>query len=208
MINGIAIRPPEKPGFPSHVQWSGIGGGALLSLPECEWVIERGNKLALELASIGTPTVRQVCPETRCVESQAFDAPDASWLYDRLAQRVAAANRDYFDFDLTGLIEPLQFLRYTPAHEELPDGHYTWHVDHGEGAMATRKLSMVINLSPPSEYDGCRLTLFTERGAFESPYIGQGDAILFPSWTVHSVSPITRGTRYALVAWVHGPRLR
>lgn len=205
MINGTAIRPPEKPALPTHVQWS--GAGAMLSQPECEWIIERGARLQLELASIGTPTDRRVCPETRCVETSPFDMPDAGWLYDRIAQRVAAANRDYFDFDLTGLIEPVQFLKYTPAHEDRPDGHYGWHVDHGDGAMATRKLSLVINLSPPT-YTGCRLSLFTERGEFESPYVSQGDAILFPSWTVHRVSAITQGTRYSLVCWIHGPRLR
>lgn len=206
MNNGTAIRPPEKAAFPTHVQWS--AGNALLSPPECEWIIARGNALPLGMASIGTPTDRRVALETRCVEADAFDMPEADWLYERLANRIAAANRDYFEFDLTGLIEPVQFLKYTTAHDEKPDGHYGWHVDFGEGAMATRKLSLVINLSPPSEYAGCRLSLFTERGEFVAPYVGQGDAIVFPSWTVHRVSAIEQGTRYALVAWVHGPRLR
>jgi predicted 2-oxoglutarate/Fe(II)-dependent dioxygenase YbiX len=31
---------------------------------------------------------------------------------------------------------------------------------------------------------------------------------MFPSWTPHCVSNITRGTRYALVAWVHGTPFR
>jgi PKHD-type hydroxylase len=31
---------------------------------------------------------------------------------------------------------------------------------------------------------------------------------LFPSWSLHRVTPVTKGTRYSLVAWVSGPRFR
>lgn len=47
----------------------------------------------------------------------------------------------------------------------------------------------------------------TER-EWEAPYIGQGEAICFPSWTPHRVTPIEWGVRHALAVWVHGPQFR
>ena len=32
----------------------------------------------------------------------------------------------------------------------------------------------------------------------------QGDLILFPSYTLHEVKPVTKGERNSLVAWVTG----
>jgi PKHD-type hydroxylase len=34
----------------------------------------------------------------------------------------------------------------------------------------------------------------------------RGTVHLFPSYMPHKVTPITRGTRYSLVIWVHGSR--
>jgi PKHD-type hydroxylase len=206
MLNSIAIRPPEKPVFPSHVQWS--GANALLSRAECEWTIAMAERQPLSFASVGTPTVQRTELDTRCVESTVLDTPECDWLYERIATRVQSANAQYFEFDLVGLIEPVQFLKYTVANEEKPDGHYTWHVDFGEGAMSTRKLSMVIQLSPPAAYDGCEFSMMGDRGLQRLDYRGQGDAFVFPSWTPHMVGPITRGVRYALVCWIHGPRFQ
>ena len=201
------IRPPERPAFPTHVQWS--GPNALLSPPECEWLIARGENRQLQFASVGTPTVQRVDLATRCVESGVLDTPDCEWLYERIATRISYANRDYFDFELTGLIEPVQFLKYTAAAgQDRPDGHYSWHVDFGEGSMATRKISVVIQLSPGSAYEGADFTMISANGRETLPYREQGSAFAFPSWTPHMVAPITRGVRYALVCWIHGSRFR
>ncbi len=206
MLNATVIRPPERRAFPSHVQWT--GANTMLSQPECEWIIARGEALRLSQAPVGTPTDSRIEPTTRCVLSANLDTEDCGWLYERLAEKISWSNQEYFDFDLTGLIEPIQFLKYVPASGELPNGHYSWHVDFGDGAMATRKLSIVVQLSPAIAYDGCAFSMISDRGTQVLDYRGQGDAFLFPSWTPHSVAPITRGVRYALVAWIHGPRLR
>jgi PKHD-type hydroxylase len=206
MQNATAIRPPERPAFVSHVQWS--GSNVMLSPPECEWVIQRGEALNPAQAPVGTPTQMRIEPETRCVFSANLDTPECGWLYERLAQKINLANREYYDFDLVGLVEPIQFLKYTTAAGPLPNGHYSWHVDFGEGMMATRKLSVVVQLSPPTAYDGCDFGMMSDRGLARMDYKGQGDAFMFPSWTPHNVGQITRGVRYALVAWVHGPRFR
>ena len=207
MNNKLCFPLAEGPALPAYVQW--MADNALLSQPECEWIIARGEGSGIEAASVGTPTNQRVDEAVRCVKYCAFDTEDSAWLYDRIAQKVILANRDYYQFDLTGLLEPVQFLKYTmPQTPDSQPGHYLWHQDSGAGAMGNRKLSLVIQLSPYFAYEGCRLSWFGEYGQTESPAIGQGEAVMFPSYVPHMVSPITRGVRYALVAWIHGPRFR
>lgn len=201
---GYFIEPPVLTrDFPSHVQWS--AGNSILSPPECDALIARAEKAGFQPAAIGSNEKFRVDPAYRqTLTSMVEFAPDVDWLYRRVTERVAAANREYYGFDLSGLLEPFQLLKYVAAEtEEQQPGHYDWHQDFGSGTMGRRKVSVVINLSDPADYDGCRLTLMSHN-AQEMGYRGKGEGFMFPSWAPHMVSNITRGTRYALVAWVHG----
>jgi PKHD-type hydroxylase len=64
-----------------------------------------------------------------------------------------------------------------------------------------------MQLSDPSEYEGGDLLLHTG----DEPIVinkQKGMLVMFPSYTLHEVTPVTKGERYSLVAWVHGPKLR
>ena len=73
-----------------------------------------------------------------------------------------------------------------------------------------RKLSMTINLNVPGEYEGGNLKFdfgphSTGERYHECTEIRpQGSVIVFPSYTYHQVTPITKGTRYSLVCWFIG----
>lgn len=215
-VNEYPFAPPEHPAFPPFIQWS--SDAPLLSPPECRELIALGNARGLGKGMIGNGANNafRLEPEYRTVLTRALyaGADDVHWLYQRIRRLVSAANRDFFRFDLTGIEEGIQFLRYD-APEALGGqaGHYKWHQDFGGGKSSLRKLSLVVQLSAPEDYEGCRLTFFTDRqyeparGDGQS-VIGQGEAVLFPSWTPHMVTPITRGTRYALAAWICGPQFR
>lgn len=208
MEHPYPIRPAEQTAFPSHVQWS--GSNPLFTPAECESIIRLGESLPLAYATIGNGAnnVAVLNKEYRSVKGAPLwrtKPGDNTWIYERLATRADWANREHYRFDLTGLGEPPQFLKYE-ASDEVP-GHYDWHQDFGGGYSANRKLSVVVNLSDPRDYDGCRLRVQTEK-EWEVPYINQGDAVMFPTWTPHCVTPITRGVRYALALWVHGPQFR
>ena len=185
----------------------------MFSGQECDAIIRAGEKLEQGFATIGNGDngPGTVDLAYRCVKSCSLwrdngDGNDLTWVYDRIATKILLANAEYFRFDLTGLGEAIQFLKYQVKAAVVP-GHYLWHQDFGGGISSNRKISVVVQLSDPGSYDGCRLELMNEK-VWASQYIGKGEAIAFPSWTPHQVTAISRGTRYALAIWVHGPQFR
>lgn len=207
-VNGYFIDPPARPrDYPTHVQWS--GENRLFSAPECDALIALGEELGFVDATIGSPQDQRLDREYRCVEVAMLPyGVKTAWLYDRVSKRVQWANADLWGFDLIGLREPFQLLRYrAPGVEGGPAGKYEWHQDFGAGYMSNRKLSVVSQLSAPDDYEDCRLQLQTHLLETMN-YLERGDGVAFPTWTPHRVTPITRGVRYAMVAWVHGPAFR
>jgi PKHD-type hydroxylase len=127
------------------------------------------------------------------------ETPDIAWFYERLVAICRKLNGDY-QFDLTDFSEPPQYLVY--HHSE--NGHFDWHVDHG--TQPPRKLSLTLQLTEPSRYEGGELQ-FNGGNIVTAPR-ERGAAIAFPSYTVHRVTPVTAGTRKSIVAWITGPSFR
>ena len=73
-----------------------------------------------------------------------------------------------------------------------------------------RKISVTINLTNPLSYEGGNLK-FDFGNHFEGDRFyecvesrQQGSIIVFPSYSYHCVTPVTKGTRYSLVLWCSG----
>lgn len=122
------------------------------------------------------------------------------WIYERLFHVVREINKEFFRFDLTEIIEDIQYTEYTADD----NGHYDWHVDHGPGEHSRRKLSLSVQLTDPSTYEGCDLIFSDDQKAARAI----GSCTVFPSYLRHKVTPITKGVRHSLVLWIHGPPLR
>ena len=120
------------------------------------------------------------------------------WLYEKLKPVIVEANRRFFKMKLTGYTESLQLTEYREGQ------YYDWHMDFGPRAPSIRKLSFVLQLSEPSDYDGGDLEIMNSRDPQPMPR-EQGVIIIFPSFTLHRVSPVTRGIRRSLVGWIGGP---
>jgi PKHD-type hydroxylase len=134
-----------------------------------------------------------------------------SWLYPvdkmefvfrRVTDIVLNLNEKYFKFDLFGLNEGFQFTNY-----EAPSGKYGKHIDRAINT-SVRKLSISIQLTNPEEYEGGELKLYDgeEEGTVMDK--AQGTLILFPSYVLHEVMPITKGERNSLVTWVTGKQFK
>jgi PKHD-type hydroxylase len=124
------------------------------------------------------------------------------WIYDRIWGAAQECNRLFFCVDIAGVEANLQLGRY----DSTDRGFYDWHTDFA-GIRPQRKLSVSIQLSRPEDYDGGDLELLygTQPQKLDKT---RGTFIVFPSFMLHRVTPVTRGTRWSLVAWIAGTRWR
>jgi len=169
---------------------------------ELDWLQQKA-KESTQVAEVGGENGSQVNTKVRRSElNWLYKAPECEWVFEKLAHVASSLNADYFGFDLTGFGEQLQLTNY---HEDR-QGTYTWHQDFGSSG-SSRKLSMVLQLSDPSEYEGGELQIFTGRNP-TSIQKKRGLITVFPAWTLHQVTPVVKGTRQTLVAWISGPAFK
>jgi len=132
------------------------------------------------------------------------DTGDAAWVMDKIVDAVASSNRETFQFDITDFKERLQVA----AYEDTDEGHYDWHSDIGDSPLARqRKLTIVAQLSDGASYEGGSLEISVGGTVHTAPR-DQGSATLFASFMTHRVVPVSRGKRYSLTCWSHGPKFR
>ena len=104
--------------------------------------------------------------------------------------------------------EAIQYTRYDS------DNYYHWHMDQTleMDRPDSRKLSICINLTDPSEFEGGEFWISKSHVVPEKIkpmrldfMRKRGSAIVFPSFVFHKVAPVTKGTRHSLVCWMRGP---
>jgi PKHD-type hydroxylase len=126
-----------------------------------------------------------------------YSCDNLDWAFRRVTDIILDLNNKYFKFDLFGMLEGFQFTNYT-----APGGKYGRHIDSNFN-IPVRKLSISIQLTDPKEYEGGELYLYhDEKGKVMDKE--QGTLIVFPSYTLHEVMPVTKGERNSLVSWVTG----
>lgn len=127
-----------------------------------------------------------------------------SWLYERLMSLAAQANKELWNFDLISAPELIQYTEYYASEE----GHYDWHQDIGPNEGSLRKVSITVQLSESDEYQGGDLEIWTGGSAVHTSERGAGVVVVFPSYLMHRVSKVTKGTRRSFVLWVGGEHYR
>jgi predicted 2-oxoglutarate/Fe(II)-dependent dioxygenase YbiX/peroxiredoxin len=114
---------------------------------------------------------------------------------NRLVQRLLPAVKTYFQFDAT------RMDRYIVAcYDSAVGGHFYRHRDNVNAGAQHRRFAVTINLN--KDYDGCDLQ-FPEFGrkVYRAPV---GGAVTFSCGALHQVTPVTRGRRYAFLAFLYG----
>jgi len=134
--------------------------------------------------------------------SWLYPIDDMEWVFRRVTDIALNLNEQFFKFDLFGINEGFQFTNY-----EAPSGKYGKHIDRAINT-SVRKLSISIQLTNPDEYEGGELLLYDgeEHGTLMDKT--QGTLIMFPSYILHEVTPVTKGTRNSLVTWVTGKQFK
>jgi PKHD-type hydroxylase len=141
-------------------------------------------------------------------KSQIYWIPKTTYwepIYQKIMNLVGQCNKDFYNFDITSLQENLQYTEY----DETYQGRYDWHFDVGGAPLnCGRKLSVSIQLSDPSEYEGGELQFSLDGEGVVVAEKTQGTMVIFPSYMKHRVTPVTKGTRRSLVTWITGPPFR
>ena len=150
--------------------------------------------------------------------------PTNHWLGGFMWHYIQRANRENFLYDLRCIDgESMQYTQYGVGE------FYSWHNDAGiagaykpqtvgnrqdglandfvnENIELVRKLSFVLQLSDPDDYEGGNLQLLDEGGQSYFAPRKRGTVILFDSRTMHRVLPVKSGLRKSIVGWTVGPR--
>jgi len=132
-----------------------------------------------------------------CPQNDSF-----KWVYDKLGDMISEANEVMWKMNITHMREEIQYTEYYGNNE----GGYEWHMDCGQGIQNQRKISVTVQLSDSSEYEGGDLE-FNLGHQLRAPR-GKGNVVIFPSFYLHRVTPVTKGTRKSFVLWVGGEPYR
>jgi len=159
-------------------------------------VLQEHAKQAVNNAVVGEGEYREDVRRTRVVWGS--NNSDSQWFFSKMAHIAASLNSKYYKFSITGFGEMAQFGNYTSSDQ----GTYNWHQDFS--AETSRKLSLILQLSNPNEYEGGNLEIM---GA-QAPKKERGLVIAFPAWTQHRVTPVIKGSRQTVVLWASGEPFR
>ncbi len=170
---------------------------------ELNWLQEQAIKADQRAQVGGDPQGADLAKIRRSQVSWLDKNQDTAWVFNKLGHIASSLNAQYYRFDLTGFGEAIQLTNY--AHSE--QGMYGWHQDYGGRLSPSRKLSLVLQLTDPSQYEGGNLQVLTS-GQPQTVRKQRGLVAAFPSYVLHQVTPVTNGDRQSLVAWVSGPAFR
>ncbi len=128
------------------------------------------------------------------------DSPAARELGQKVL-RALARNPLYFAAALPVRTVPPLFNRYEDSE------HYGFHIDGAVRALPDSAnwlrtdLSATLFLCEPEDYEGGELVVKDTYGEHEVK-LPAGDMILYPSSSLHCVTPVTRGSRVCSFFWV------
>lgn len=198
----------------SNSQWFYFYEGGI-PIHTCEEIIKYGKSMKLQRGEthdddllLDTDEKTNHKKDIRNSKTSWINEP---WIYHLLNPIRNYANNSGWNFNISGQ-EHVQFTEYKPG------GHYNWHHDTVQGdSNINRKLSLIIQLSDPKEYEGGDFE-FNLRGLDGNKedtkvfppieFKKQGSVLIFPSFLWHKVNSITKGTRYSLVMWTLGEQFK
>ena len=204
--SGLPFPPCPECGHVIHsshqAKWSGRAFASMkgfLTPEECK----RLESLAGDLrrGTIGHDNNQNLDNDIRRADIGWIEASEASaWLYERLWSAIPQVNERLFNYDIQWL-EPLQYSVYRADDH----GGYAPHYDWGNDARGIRKLSFSIQLTEDKAYTGGDLVIWA---GHPDPVVADreiGTITVFPSWMLHTVTPVEQGVRKSLVGWFEGP---
>lgn len=171
---------------------------------ECDAIEKRAANYSEASATVGFSDGQRSNLKHRTSTIRWLNVAKEKDIVARIMHFVHASNRTNFGVDIDAPFD-LQFTEYRATNK----GHYDWHQDVWLESPRPydRKLSVVVQLSKPEEYEGGEFEFFGLQNPAEQ-FAPRGSLLVFPSFLQHRVLPVTKGLRHSLVSWVEGPRWR
>jgi PKHD-type hydroxylase len=114
-------------------------------------------------------------------------------------------NQRNFGFEIYSLTSQ-DFVNYN-IYESSVEGKYDWHKDGILGKNYDIKLTVIVNIST-TQYEGGKFELFLNGPVSIDSLDEPGSILIFPSYFIHRVTPVTKGNRETISFWIHGPNFR
>lgn len=211
---GITNNPTERQrSIPQYCYWENA-----FSDEEIESICKLMSSVMTEEASVGgkdqtgnttvpVPTSNPSARKSRV----CFHKPNEnnSFIFERFNYIIDMMNARWYNFDINGY----DLFQYT-EYDSKDQGHYTWHIDLFVGDLPrdnyfeTRKLSVTFLLNEPGkDFEGGEFQFGLE-SSHETVPMKKGSLIMFPSFFLHRITPVTKGIRKSIVIWIEGPKFR
>jgi hypothetical protein len=184
-------------GSEPHLDW--MYSSEKLSVDDCNEII----RVCREFPLMEPSTVEEeLYPKHRLADVRKVQLNSSTnWLFEFLCLVAEESNRQGSNIKLTEISREPQYVEYAPNW-----GQFDWHNDYSHGLPeAPRKLTIIIQLSAPEDYEGGSLQVLGP--TIQNLPTEFGTILTFPSFLMHRVTPVTKGLRRALVAWIAGPRI-
>jgi len=128
------------------------------------------------------------------------ETDDIDFVYKRLRSLVMSINISIWNYNIYDFGEPMKFTEYN----ELDKSSTCVHSDLAQGLTTYRKLTVIAQLSDENSYEGG--DVYVQEGSeLIQTTKKKGSVIVFPSFLMHCVKPVTKGIRNSIVLFVYGP---
>jgi PKHD-type hydroxylase len=169
-------------------------------------IVERCEKFEVIDAVVGSDNPDGEYDESMRISKVRW-ADDDSELKEMIWNYGQESNGAAFGFDIINKFN----IQYTTYHGS-DSGFYDWHRDNvwKKEGYYDRKISLIIQLTDPSEYEGGNFEFEIGGVGTVSPegFKKKGSIIAFPSFMKHRVTEVTKGKRNSIVSWIQGPHFR
>ena len=138
-------------------------------------------------------------PRSTAKKNEQLHEPAAYKQSAELLKQALTRSSEFIDFAFPVAMAPPMMARYKPGME------YGAHADSAfiplPGATIRSDISCTVFLNDPADYDGGELQVRVGDADLTFKLKG-GEAILYPSDTLHQVLPVTRGERLVAITFI------
>jgi PKHD-type hydroxylase len=176
---------------------------------KCHWYTEENFFSKKEIKEINTlvnkhhnPNYKDIPADT--VKKCTVKITDSVYLKQyvkKLHNKIEEVNTFYFGFDVYDYQDNDWIYHNTYSFKN--QGQYNWHIDMMKNDIYDLKYTVLLNVSE-KKYTGGEFNIMLGDVFKFDTLNNPGSLIIFPSFLLHKVNPVTSGERKTLVVWKKG----